>query len=277
MLRYLNRAHSWLLSHYLNRLPTKAALQILENVSVVDKIDYPDSEIYMVLSTSRELGRLRYWSKEYSSTSLWLENNIDEKSVFYDVGANVGGYSMIASKMGARSFAFEPGFGSFNNMCINIAINNLEDKITPIHTALADKTEFLKFQMANLAPGSAGGGQGLAGTQNLLSEQKSINYKGVHGLPNKTQFVPVYKLDDIIELFGFPLPTLVKIDVDGTEMEVLLGAKRTLCDKNVTTVLCEIGKDNPDLGHRVVSFMTSCGFMLAEPLRTGNNIFVRNS
>ena len=52
--------------------------------------------------------------------------NLDEKSVLYDIGANVGVYSIIAAQYsGVRVFSFEPDYQNISILQQNIDLNNL--------------------------------------------------------------------------------------------------------------------------------------------------------
>jgi FkbM family methyltransferase len=71
-------------------------------------------------------------------------------------------------------------------------------------------------------------------------------------------------LDTIVELRGFPLPDMIKLDIQGAEIDVLRGATKTLA--NVTDIILEAQHVNynegaPNVGD-VIMFMNSIGFRL---------------
>src|SRR5262245_25440744 len=100
-----------LLVECLNRLPAGAILTIRSRVILRCALDYPRSDIYLDVQSSDEYYlRLRSCYKE-PETVEWIEKFVRENDVFYDIGANVGAYSLIASRFAngkATVYAFEP-------------------------------------------------------------------------------------------------------------------------------------------------------------------------
>ena len=125
-----------------------------------------------------------------------------QDDVFLDVGANVGSFCVLIGKeIGCAVRAFEPVPQSYERLRKNLTLNGIE----------ADSA-------MNVGVGKVGG------TLRFSSELDTVNHvllsSGESGIE-----VPVVTLDDsIIEANGF----LVKVDVEGFEMEVILGAKETL-------------------------------------------------
>jgi len=82
----------------------------------------------------------------------------------------------------------------------------------------------------------------------------------VNGVPRT---VPTVTIDGLIRERGWPKPYLLKIDVQGGELDVLAGAKEALSDTEL--VLLEVSffqffKDGPQF-HDVIAFMKSQGFV----------------
>lgn len=83
-------------------------------------------------------------------------NNLEPKSVFWDIGANVGMYSLYAAKRGHRVYAFEPCSANYDVLCRNIRLNHFEDRITAWPIALAaSKAPGQLFLWSGDDPGSA--------------------------------------------------------------------------------------------------------------------------
>jgi hypothetical protein len=81
---------------------------------------------------------------------------------------------------------------------------------------------------------------------------------------SRSHKVPIYQhpaiaftLDKLILLFGFPQPDFIKIDVDGTEFNVLQGARKIL--HNVSSIIIEVVADTQNDIH---GFLTAAGFEL---------------
>src|SRR5207248_1639628 len=69
----------------------------------------------------------------------WIESSIRPGDVFYDIGANVGAYSLIAAKAtanGARVFAFEPSARSFHDLSSNVLLNGCAESVVALPLAL---------------------------------------------------------------------------------------------------------------------------------------------
>jgi FkbM family methyltransferase len=135
--------------------------------------------------------------------------------LFLDVGANVGTYTILAASVcGARAIAFEPDPRAVAVLRRNIAINHL--------SALADVRET-----------ALGGFHGqIALTVGLDTMNR------VAGADDYArQVVPITRLDDCT---GAEMPTLIKLDVEGFEEEVLSGADRVLGSPSLLAVQSEL-------------------------------------
>ncbi|MDE2439300.1 MAG: FkbM family methyltransferase [Patescibacteria group bacterium] len=130
---------------------------------------------------------------------------------FYDIGANTGYYGILAAFLGkpsTHSFFFEPL--PQHTQCIEetLKINDLEKQGKIFQTALGEKPDKMIFY-------TAGSGS------TLLPEFVGKNIEGhVH--------VSVQKLDTLQKENALALPDFIKIDVEGYELPVLIGAENTL-------------------------------------------------
>ena len=69
-------------------------------------------------------------------------------------------------------------------------------------------------------------------------------------------------MDDFEQMFQPPLPTHIKIDVDGIEAEILRGGKRTLSGKSVRSMSVEMEGDlNSERSREVFGLMDELGFV----------------
>ena len=86
-------------------------------------LDYEKDKILIACNSETELSiRARSCSKE-PETIDWLKSYFKEDSVLYDIGANIGAYSLVAGKMNdsGRIFSFEPGYSSFSSLIVKVA------------------------------------------------------------------------------------------------------------------------------------------------------------
>lgn len=204
-------------------------------------IDFPGVRLRV---TTREIveKRLHPRAKE-PWTVAWLERNVRDGDVVYDIGANVGGYALIAARLAdAKVVAFEPAYANYQSLCDNVVLNGLGERITPLPVVLGERTE-----LAALASDDAA-----AGATHSVAMNADRGYR---------QPVLGYALDELIATFGLPRPTLVKLDVDGFEAAVLAGARGTLGGSQLRSVLVEVDEEQTDA---VRTQLGGAGFTLAE-------------
>src|SRR5262249_39850053 len=108
-------------------------------------MDYARHPIQLLLS-STEMGVRLVSAEKEPFTVEWIEQSIKPGDVFYDIGANVGAYSLIAAKNTrnrARVFAFEPSPASYVDLSRNVALNGCEESVTPLPFALWSRSELV--------------------------------------------------------------------------------------------------------------------------------------
>ena len=215
-----------------NRLPVRVHVIIKSNSVVLRKMDYQRHDILLHVDSDIEHGvRLISCQKE-PETIEWIETFFNEGDTFFDIGANVGAYSLVASKFchdNIKVYSFEPGFMTFPQLCKNIIANGCVDSIVPLQVALSDKTALDVFNYHNLIPGGA-----------IHALGKPIDYKGDVFEPVFKQPVLSLRIDDLIKHFQIPVPNHMKIDVDGIEFDVLRGADKTLESPLVKSIILEL-------------------------------------
>ena len=135
--------------------------------------------------------------------------------LFVDVGANIGSYTVLASKVaGANSMTLEPVPQTFDRLKRNININEISSLVDSRCCAVGATNGAIMFSSD-------------CDTTNQVVDDK---YKGT------SVEVPVMSLDEVLQTLK---PTLIKIDVEGYEPEVMEGAKETLKNDSLLAVLLE--------------------------------------
>jgi FkbM family methyltransferase len=226
------------------------------------------TELYALLSSGREF----YVDMEYPKAKLelcqgirfnscdkepetveWIES-FGCEDIFYDIGACVGTYSLVASKHAMAVYAFEPAYFNFNLLMRNIQRNamrgNTSWNIIPVCNPLARRTGMLSFNYMSTKDGSS---------MHVLGSD--VDYNGKVFEPEFCQPMFAFSLDDFIERFGILRPHHIKLDVDGTELDILKGAARTLRSKRLKSILVEIdiGRSEKD----IIALLKSHGFKVA--------------
>ena len=220
---------------------------------VLKQMDYSPEKIFLEIESDVEFyDRVRSCQKE-PETIEWIHSCFKPGQVYYDIGANVGAYSLVAAKFlrgQGKVYAFEPGFMNFVELCKNILINQCQDDIVPFQIALSDRSIIETFHYNNLTPGGA-----------LHALGQAIDYKNDVFTPVFKQPVLSYRLDDFIKHFQLPTPNHVKIDVDGNELKILQGAEETLKNPSLKSLLVEVDEGDEKPG-QVIEFLRQKGLHL---------------
>lgn len=164
-----------------------------------------------------EMCRAVFVSGLYEPNSmLALRDFLPRGGTFLDVGANMGLFSLLAARMVGSSgqvFAFEPSSRDFDRLVDNLRLNGL-DNVQPFRLALSDTQGRAPLLIA---------GEPHAGHNTL---GRHLVYDGVESVG--TEVVATVALDDFAVERRIDRLDLVKIDTEGGEYRVLLGARKTL-------------------------------------------------
>ena len=202
----LTHAPFLVISAMIRVLPGRSQVAIKSDINVSRRLDYPRRKIMMNVDSEFEYRvRLKSCHKEPEIVN-WIETFFKEKQVLYDIGANTGAYSLVASSFFDRKlrvYSFEPAFQNYAQLCKNLALNNCEDAVVPLQVALSDKTGITTFNYRNLVPGSA-----------VPALGEPVNHMGQPFTPALRQPALSYRADDFISQFDLPQPNHIKIDVD---------------------------------------------------------------
>jgi FkbM family methyltransferase len=195
----------------------------------------------------------RYRSESFSDkepeTLNWLES-IPEGSVLWDVGANVGLYSIYAAKIGnTRVFAFEPSVFNLELLARNIFLNGLQERVTIVPLALSDALGPSLFRMSSTAWGGALSTFG----QNFDQHGGRLNSIFQYQTMGMT-------MDEAVRLLNIPTPRFIKIDVDGIEHFILRGGAETL--RGVESVMVEVDDDFAEQAEETAFHLQNAGLRL---------------
>jgi FkbM family methyltransferase len=153
-----------------------------------------------------------------------IASQLQPGNVFYDVGANVGFFSLLAARRvgtGGRVYAFEPVPSNAESVRRNALLNDLHN-VQVVEVAAGREAASAEFLMTRWDGGGSLSADAVRPSHVLSRIQ-----------------VRVAPLDELIDSQNMPLPDVVKIDVEGTEMDVLAGMSRTI-RRCMPTLLYEV-------------------------------------
>lgn len=218
-----------------------------------------DSEYRFVCAWSGELGRAARMTKREPGTVAWLASQIRDGDVVYDVGANIGIYTLFAGARvgsGGHVYAFEPHAGNVESLLRNVVASGLLDRVTVLSCPLAEAPRVADFWYHDLAP-SAGLGR--------LGEDARVQRGEGAGVCAERKLVA--SVDELVERGAIPTPDLVKVDVEGNETGVLRGMESVLKSAaRPRSVQVEIDGETAAV---IEQFMAACGFALDHKHRSG--------
>ena len=167
--------------------------------------------------------------ENYEPELIYLEKVLSSKAVFIDVGANLGIYTLVASRLVGRAgrvIAIEPSVQSFPALQKNIAVNRLTN-VLPLPVALAEKTA-KTWLHHGINPG-----------QNSFGKDPSCNGVG--------EEVVTETLDSVLLQASVDHVDLIKMDVEGAEELVLRGASRVVTSERPLIIF----EFNPEAAQRL--------------------------
>lgn len=193
-----------------------------------------------------------FFEKE-PETIAWLDS-IPEGSCVWDIGANVGLYSIYAAKVRkCRVYAFEPSVFNLEILARNVALNDLSHAVTIVPVALSDSPKEGAFALGTIVQGGA-----------CSTFAEGYDH---HGNPLKKTFE--YKTlslsgDALLALYALPGPDYIKLDVDGIEHLILSGMTGILLHENLCGILVETNFDFKEQAGKIELLLSSSGFVLKE-------------
>ncbi len=162
----------------------------------------------------------------------YLNTHLTQKDIFFDIGANAGFYTLFGAHKGAHTYAFEP----FPSTLRLLRENTKNKKVEVVPLALSNSSAGVHME--------EGRHPGL----------NKVSTTGAVAAPSTT-------LDE----FGV-IPTFMKVDVEGHEMQVFVGGLRLLAEHS-PTIIAEVSPESK-------AYLVSLGYT-ATLLGKVNYLFVK--
>ena len=209
----------------------------IESRQYYEKIIH-NKKIIFFCPSLQSLKRVQSLYRKEPETLNWMDSfqqNNSENIVFWDIGANIGLYSIYAAVKfkDIKIISFEPSTSNTRTLSRNISINNLQNKISIFPLALSDKENIISyFNETKFCEGSSGS-----------NFNNDIDYRGE--IVKENQIKNKYNLfgtsiDNLILNKILTVPNYIKIDVDGIEHLILKGAENLLKNKNLKEFSIEL-------------------------------------
>ena len=197
------------------------------------------------------LDRAETFSTKEPETLEWIDG-MSPGSVVWDIGANVGLYSIYAAKTkGCRVFAFEPSIFNLELLARNIDLNSLSEKVTIVPLPLSDQLSFSTLRMTSKVWGGA-----------LSTFGEDFGHDG-EDIKKVFEFPTIgLSMVDAVELLKIPQPDYIKMDVDGIEHLILKGGMPIL--GAARGVLVEINDHFTVQAQQTEKLMLEAGFKFKE-------------
>jgi len=209
----------------------------------------------MEVTTGFERHRLESFFTKEPETIRWIDELMQPGDTFFDVGANVGVFTLYATlrhRGGLHVRAFEPAYHNYYRLCRNLSLNRAQNSLAYC-LALGDKESSATLHLVSNDSGSASHAFAAGVSQRegarTVFEQGSVTIA----------------LDTLIASYGFPLPQHIKIDIDGYEEGFINGATETLGNREVRSVLIEV-TDSGGSKERITEALRRAGFGAEHPL-----------
>ena len=190
-----------------------------KKIDYVGKVIRSDFKIYASTNVTIEREATSYFINK-TEPILGMKNINFENFVCVDVGANIGSISLFMIYLKAKKvLAFEPG-PSYEKLCKNIKLNNLNNKILPFKLGVnIENDKFIWQEIGNHHNGYL---------KFLEKKSPSVDDKKI---------VEVVNLDEFLEKYGEQTIDFIKYDIEGMEYKAIMGSKKTIINNKPILVV----------------------------------------
>lgn len=220
---------------------------------------------YFVLSTPF-IGKFRirlrrnrsFWLRDPLSLEKYplsvLKIIVKPGDVVWDVGANIGLYSRwFITKLGAiKVFAFEPMSENLPDLYYNLKIGNILDKVTVCPFAISENDGQVEFQVDNI--------QSASGAIDSVYNGKASRARSAIGLEPVTEIVNTRCIDSIVQEKAVLKPDVIKVDIEGAELMLLLGGKKYFSENSPKLLIETHGLE---VSKKCIEFLFDLGYFVA--------------
>tara|TARA_E500000178_G_scaffold205142_1_gene202752 strand:- start:6586 stop:7431 length:846 start_codon:yes stop_codon:yes gene_type:complete len=188
-----------------------------------------------------------------------------KKIIFWDIGSNIGMYSIYAAKIhrDIDVTAFEPSIKNLLPLLKNVLINNLSSKINIITNPISNSKKKINFIFEKDL---------VAGSSLNFFDTKKDNLGRFHKNEVKYKLLSI-NIDQMVKEKILLVPSFIKIDVDGNEHLILKGADKTLNNKKIKEIYIEINDNYKEQKKSVLNILKRKKFKIFKKFKKKNNTY----
>ena len=236
-----------LLMYRLQKLPPRSRARLQSDFAqkMIDStlsVGTPKGTLSFVLLGKTAAGRAMTVLTKQPATIAWI-NAFDPGSVFWDIGASVGVFSLYAAlATDTRVVAFEPAAVNYYLLSANCEANKLHDRVDCLLIGVGARRAIARLEVSQFRPA------------------RSFSFRGKRTEPYEgRQAAVVLSIDELVEDYGLPCPNYVKIDAPGVSEGIIAGAARTFRRPDVRQIHLEV-RDTSKGGQRILEMLNQNGF-----------------
>lgn len=246
------------------RVFLNSIFEFSQNFLSIKTIKYENKKIKFFINSEISAIRAELFGKKEKEIYDFISKNLDSSDILFDIGANVGVFSIYSSYIkNIKCVAFEPEYSNLYLLKKNIILNNLQNKIFVYPIALSNKNELSILNLSSIK----------SGTAIHTVSKKEIDYTDENAKVVLRTGTYACTLDDFINQTNI-LPTMLKIDTDGKEFEILQGGENAL--KKIKFIALEI-PTNSDKEKEILNILRDNNFIEQKDLRWKRNAFFKKN
>jgi FkbM family methyltransferase len=236
-----------------SRLPLFRPMAVLGQAEAVASKNVRGLALKMLVEDYCDYAVFKRWAEAEPATLDWIDGFAPDGALL-DIGSNVGRFTLYAAARHPRLrvSAVDPDARVSHRLAKSVAINGFSDRVTHLllGASRADGHERMVFNY-HLQQGHIGGGRS-------ITERDTFAYT-----------IETMRIDSMVERGLIEPPDHIKIDVDGHEVAVVEGAKRTLRSRTTISALIEVDRESRTA---VDALMRDAGFAPASMARLSSGL-----
>ena len=217
----------------------------------IQKVNHQGLEMRFSVPNQLNHFRVTTFATKEPETLEWIDQ-LPEGCVLWDIGANVGLYTVYAGlSRKCHVVAFEPSVFNLELLARNLYLNNLQNQVTLLPLPLSDQMNNNLLRMTSTEWGGA-----------LSTFGKDFGWDG-QSVQEVFAF-PTYgiRMDQVVDVLKLSTPDFIKMDVDGIEHLILSGGSKIL--KQIQGILVEINDDFDEQAELSKQLLEEAGLTMLE-------------